>query len=83
MIESATAADGKVTLTIATLDGADSFKVYRATTATGAKTVLGSTATNSFEDTAVVAGKKYFYFVKAIAADGTETGFSSYKTVNV
>lgn len=50
---------------------ATSYTVYRAATARGTKTALGSTSNTAFDDTTASAGKTYYYWVKASSAYGT------------
>jgi fibronectin type 3 domain-containing protein len=59
--------------------GATSYKVYRATSATGTKTLLGSPTITSFNDTTATPGVTYTYWV--VAYKGTSfSGFSVYNT---
>jgi len=45
--------------------GATSYEVYRATSAGGAKTKIGTPSSTSFDDTGIVVGTTYTYWVKA------------------
>ena len=45
--------------------GATSFKVYRAASPLGIKTALGSTSNTTLDDMTALAGKTYYYWVKA------------------
>lgn len=47
------------------VEGADSYKVYRADSASGKKTLLKTTKNTYYIDKTAKAGKKYYYFVKA------------------
>jgi fibronectin type 3 domain-containing protein len=69
----------KVEVTWSASLGAESYKVYRATSSdTGAtKTLLGTTTDTFFDDTTVVPQKTYYYWVKASNAIGTSE-FSAY-----
>jgi len=59
--------------------GATSYQVYRADSASGAKTLLGSPAVASYDDTTAVPLVTYFYWVKA--CDGGKcSDFSAYDT---
>ena len=59
----------------ASSEGATSYAVYRAESASGTKTFLGSTDSTSWSDTSATAGTTYYYWVKASNASGT-SGFS-------
>ncbi|HHV06166.1 MAG TPA: hypothetical protein GXX60_06580 [Anaerolineaceae bacterium] len=49
---------------------ASNYQVFRAITATGAKTQIGTSENTSFEDFSAVQGRTYWYFVKACNATG-------------
>jgi surface protein len=55
----------KVQITWTASLGATSYKVFRATSAGGVKTLLGSLAGTTFNDTAATPGTTYYYWVKA------------------
>ena len=62
------------------VSGATSYRVYRATSSTGAKTELGSWQTScSYTDTSATPGTQYYYWVKAMNSGGM-SGFSSSDT---
>jgi hypothetical protein len=69
----------KVEVTWSASLGAESYKVYRATSSdTGAtKTLLGTTTDTFFDDTTAVPQKTYYYWVKALNAIGSSK-FSAY-----
>ena len=48
--------------------GALSYRVYRATSATGSKTLLGSPAASPYNDTSGTPGASYYYWVKTCTA---------------
>lgn len=60
---------GKITLTWKAVSGAETYKVYRSTSEKGTYSVVGTTNKTSFTNTSTVAGKTYYYKVKAIAAN--------------
>ncbi len=64
-IKSATSTTSGVQLTWGTVSGATSYRVYRADSSTGAKTLLKVQAGNTFTDTTAVSGKTYYYYVAA------------------
>ena len=75
------AATGKVRLNWEKIDGAVSYKVYRSETKDGTyklmKTVTGTTYTN----TSAVAGKTYYYKVKAVAENSSaDSAYSEVKS---
>lgn len=47
------------------VDGATKYRVYRATSKTGKKTLLKNTSSTNFTCTTAVVGKKYYFFVKS------------------
>ena len=73
----------KVQVTWTASPGATSYTVYRATQRWGTKTALGTTSNTTYDDTTGLAGKIYYYYVKATNANGTsnfsasDTGFRS------
>jgi fibronectin type 3 domain-containing protein len=69
----------KVGLTWDPSSGATSYNVYRATSEGGTKSLLGSPASNSFDDTSVTPGITYYYWVKACSGSRC-SDFSSYDT---
>ena len=58
------------------------YNVYRSTQSGGPYTKLNSTLITAltFTDNTVSSGATYFYVVTAVAADGTESAFSSQTT---
>ena len=74
------ASTGKVKVTWERVEGAETYQVYRATSKNGTyklmKTVTGTTYTN----TTATAGKTYYYYVVAVAEDGTTSEPSSIKS---
>src|SRR6202789_1669256 len=65
----ATAGNAQVTLTWNAATGATSYHLKRSTTS-GAETQIAAPASNSFTDTAVTNGTKYFYEVSAVNSTG-------------
>ena len=57
------------------VSGVTSYKVYRATSESGEKTLLGS-GSSPYPDYSAEAGTHYYYFVTAVNSDG-ESGFSA------
>ena len=67
------------------VDGAVSYEVYKKADGAFAFEKIGTTTENSFADTAVEAGKTYFYQVRSIAAngDGSVLGEAGYRVVKL
>lgn len=75
------AASGKITVSWKAVDGAQSYKVYRASSQNGTYSVVGTTEQTTFTNTSTVAGKTYYYKIKAIAADtDANSAFSKVKS---
>ncbi len=82
-ITSASYAGGSVSLAWTSVDGATSYRVYRADSATGEKTLLKSTGILRFTDTTAKAGKTYYYFVAAYnSKTGTMSSYSAAEILN-
>ena len=74
---------GAVTVTWSAVTGASYYRVYRATSAGGAKTALGSWQTGlSYSDTTAAAGVTCCYWVAA-AVDGSGTRPSAYSDYDI
>jgi hypothetical protein len=67
----------RVQVTWTDSSGATSYTIYRATLRWGTKTALGITSDTTYDDTTALAGKIYYYYIKATNAYGT-SGFSLY-----
>ena len=69
------ASDGSYTDRVAVtwdiVAAASSYEVYRAQSLTGTKTLIGSPITNSFNDTTATPAVTYYYWVKAVNAQGS------------
>ena len=70
------AASGKVTLSWAAVKGAAKYDVYRSVTKYGPFVKMTSTDGTSSTDTSAKEGYTYYYKVRAVAADGTKSGYS-------
>ncbi len=68
---------GKPQLTWKAVSGAASYKVYRATTKTGAYTVINTTKALTYTNTGAALGTTYYYKVEALNAAGKSMGFSA------
>ena len=68
---------GKVQLTWDAIPGADSYKIYRATSKDGAYSLMKTTYGTSYVNTNATAGKYYYYKVVAVAADGSKSAPSA------
>jgi len=70
------ATSGKPMLTWNAVDGAASYKVYRATSQNGTYSLLGTVTATSYTNTGAKAGTTYWYKVKAVNSAG-ESAFSN------
>lgn len=71
------AATGKITLSWAAVKGAASYDVYRSLTKYGPFVKMTSTDGASCTDTSAKVGYTYYYKVRAVAADGTKSDYST------
>ena len=71
------AASGKPMLTWNAVDGAASYKVYRATAKNGAYSVINTTKALTYTNTGAALGTTYYYKVEALNAAGKSMGFSA------
>lgn len=69
-----------VKLTWAKVEGADRYKIYRATSKNGTYTRIYTTTKSTFTNKSVASGKTYYYKVKAIYDDNSAAN-SAYSTV--
>ena len=67
------ASTGKISLSWEKVQGAAKYKVYRATSKNGSYSRISTTSKTSVTNTSAVAGKKYYYYVVALDADGNES----------
>lgn len=74
---------GKVKLTWNAVEGAASYKVYRSETKLSGYTLMKVTSSTSYTNTNSTLGKKYYYKVKAEAADGISSEFSTVVSARV
>ena len=59
------------------VDGAGKYEVYRSGSKDGTYTLLGTTTATNYTDSKANAGYTYYYKVKALAADGTDSSLSA------
>lgn len=71
------AATGKITLSWAAVKGAASYDVYRSLTKYGPFVKMTSTDAAGCTDTSAKVGYTYYYKVRAVAADGTKSDYST------
>ena len=71
------ASSGKPMLTWNAVDGAASYKVYRATAKNGAYSVINTTNALTYTNTGAALGTTYYYKVEALNAAGKSMGFSA------
>ena len=70
------ATSGKPMLTWNAVDGAASYKVYRATAKNGAYSVINTTKALTYTNVGAALGTTYYYKVEALDAAGKSMGFS-------
>ena len=71
------ATSGKPMLTWNAVDGAASYKVYRATAKNGTYTVINTTKALTYTNVGAALGTTYYYKVEALNASGKSMGFSA------
>ena len=71
------ATSGKPMLTWNAVDGAASYRVYRATAKNGAYSVINTTKALTYTNTGAALGTTYYYKVEALNAAGKSLGFSA------
>lgn len=76
---SCVASTGKIKVSWSSVSGAAKYQVYRATSKNGSYSLAITKTTTSYINTSAVAGKTYYYKVRAVAADGTKGTFSEIK----
>ena len=59
------------------MEGAAKYEIHRSTSKSGTYTRLTATASTTVTNTSAEAGQRYYYKVRAVAADGTVSAFSS------
>ena len=74
-----TNSSGKPKLTWSAVDGATKYEIWRATSSGGTYTKIYTTSNTYFNNTSAVAGKTYYYKVRAIGSSSYAT--SAYSTV--
>ena len=70
-------ASGKPYIYWSAVDGANRYEVYRSGSKDGTYSLLDSTANLNYTDSKANAGTTYYYKVKALAADGTDSSLSA------
>lgn len=69
---------GKITLTWNTVEGAREYKVYRSTDKNGFYSLMFTTENTSYTNSNAEVGTRYYYKVRALAAEGyKDSGFSA------
>ena len=68
---------GKPYIKWAAVAGASQYEVYRSGSKDGTYTLLGTTTATNYTDSKANAGYTYYYKVKALAADGTDSSLSA------
>lgn len=78
---SCVAASGKPRLTWNAVGGAEKYEVWRAYSKNGTYYKMGSTSGTGYTNLDAVAGKTYYYKVRAVSADGNVSDFSGVKNM--
>ena len=80
---STTASSGKPTLKWSAVDGATKYEIWRATSKDGTYTKMYTTSSTSYTNSSAVAGKTYYYKVKAICGKSSygDSAFSAIKSI--
>jgi uncharacterized protein YkwD len=68
-------------LSISKVENASGYRIYRSTSQYGTYQYVGSTQSNTFNDSALRADSQYVYKAKAYTNTGTSTVYSSYSNV--
>ena len=71
------ASTGKPYIYWSAVDGANRYEVYRSGSKDGTYTLLGTTTAKNYTDSKANVGTTYYYKVKALAADGTDSSLSA------
>ena len=71
------AATGKPRLSWDAVEGADFYRIYRATSKNGTYSYLKSTHSTAFTDSSAVTGVNYYYKVKSVEESGNVSRFSN------
>lgn len=66
----------KLRISWSSVEGADSYQVYRSDSENGQYTMIGEAAENSYDDDEVSPEGIYYYKVRAVYEDGNKSGFS-------
>lgn len=78
-VKATTNSNGYPKLTWGKISGAESYKVYRATSKTGTYKLMKTTTSTSYTNTSAESGKTYYYKVKAVCSKSAAD--SAYSTV--
>ena len=80
---STTASSGKPTLKWSAVDGATKYEIWRATSKDGTYTKMYTTSNTSYTNSSAVAGKTYYYKVKALCGKSSygDSAFSAIKSI--
>jgi fibronectin type 3 domain-containing protein len=79
-VAAAALSTNSIQVTWGVVTGAASYKVYRATSATGTRTLLDTVTTTSYTSGGLEA-RTYWYFITSINTDGIESALSAYASM--
>lgn len=77
---SAVSTKGRITLAWSAVPGATQYQIYRSTDASTAYTLVKTTTSLSFIDTAITRNKTYNYLVRAVRTNSGVTSYSDYSS---
>ena len=77
---SAVSTKGRITLAWSAVPGATQYQIYRSTDASAAYTLVKTTTSLSFIDTAITRNKTYNYLVRAVRTNTGVTAYSDYSS---
>jgi len=81
-VKATTSSKGYPKLTWAKISGAEAYKVYRATSKTGTYKLMKTVKSLSYVNTSAMAGKTYYYMVKAVCSkSAADSAYSAIVTV--
>lgn len=80
-VKAASSSYNSIKTSWASVSGASGYEVYRATSNTGAYSLVGTTTSTSFTNTGLATNKPYYYKVRAFRTVGGKKVYSNYSAV--
>jgi fibronectin type 3 domain-containing protein len=81
LVKAVSISDSSIKTAWGGVKGANAYRVYSATSSTGIYSYVGTATSTSFTNTNLLAGKTYYYKVRAYSTVGTTKVFSNYSAV--